>query len=625
MDIGGTLLMMLVAVPAIASVLCLTSSKQVAIRIVVLAASTVCIALALGFLLFVVNEDVSSFTLSREDLMEPDLLLVILDVVLAAAITYIGYIRRKWAISVLAVSTLVVSVYIELFAREEAVGPAFVADYLAIIMLLITNIVGAVICIYALGYMADEKKQRRFFAFMLLFISGMSGAVLSNDLTWLFFFWEVTTLCSYMLISHDGTPRAFVSAERALTYTLIGALAFSAAMVLMIEDFPTLELSEMRPDLMTDVVVVALPLLIIAGLAKSAQVPFQSWLVGAMVAPTPVSALLHSATMVNLGAYLMLRLWHYWTYYEYLGWGLVVLGGFTFLATSILAVRQSNSKRVLAYSTIGNLGLIFVCAGIATEASVAAGMLLLLFHAIAKGLLFLAVGTVKHETGSEDIEEMQELRQRMPLSAFAIYAGVFLILLPPFGLFIAKWMLSEAAVDMPMAAILLAVGFGATTVYYGKWLGRMYMTTSGSMRRPFKGAGMSGYFTWTLLTLIAMGVFLTVMFSSVVSGLVDPFVPSGTDVDVWGTVTTATGSVPVLGLLVVIFVSFVLFAFYARPKKEEFDTEYSCGEPLKAEISGSYIYDESVERLAIVASESVALLVLLILLFSPFIDMVVSA
>ncbi|MCE5297137.1 MAG: hypothetical protein LLG16_08575, partial [Euryarchaeota archaeon] len=495
----------------------------------------------------------------------------------------------------------------------------------AIVMLLITNIVGAIICVYALGYMADEKKQRRFFAFMLLFISGMSGAVISNDLTWLFFFWEVTTLCSYMLISHDGTPRAYVSAERALKYTLIGALAFSMAMVLLIEDFPTLEMSEMRPDLMTDVVVVSLPLLIIAAMAKSAQIPFQSWLVGAMVAPTPVSALLHSATMVNLGAYLMLRLWHYWSYYDYLGWGLVVLGGFTFLATSILAVRQSNSKRVLAYSTVGNLGLIFVCAGIATEVSVAAGILILLFHAIAKGLLFLAVGTVKHETGSEDIEDMQELRQRMPLAAFAIYTGTFLILLPPFGLFIAKWMLSEAAIEMPMAAILLAVGFGATTVYYGKWLGRMYMTSSGTMRKQFKGAGMNGFFTWTMLSLIAAGVFLTAAFSLVLSELVDPFVPSGTDVDIWGTVTTGTGSVPVLGLLVVVLVSFVLFAFYARPKKEEFDTEYSCGEPMKAEIAGSYLYDERVERLAIVASESIALIVLMILLLSPYIKMGVEA
>ncbi|MFA5313952.1 MAG: proton-conducting transporter membrane subunit, partial [Methanomassiliicoccales archaeon] len=387
MDIGGSLLILLIVVPAVASVLCLVSSQQAVIRSIVLAASFVCIVLALGFLLFIVNEDVSSFTLTRADLMEPDLLLVILDVALAIAIAYLGYLRRNWSIMVLAVLTLIISVYLEVFAKEEAVGPAFMADYLAIVMLLITNIIGAIICIYALGYMADEKKQRRFFAFMLLFISGMSGAVLSNDLTWLFFFWEVTTLCSYMLISYDGTPRAYVSAERALKYTLIGALAFSMAMLLLIEDFPTLEISEMRPDLMTDVVVVSLPLLMIAAMAKSAQVPFQSWLVGAMVAPTPVSALLHSATMVNLGAYLMLRLWHYWSYYEYLGWGLVVLGGFTFLATSILAVRQSNSKRVLAYSTIGNLGLIFVCAGIATEVSVAAGILILLFHAIAKGLL----------------------------------------------------------------------------------------------------------------------------------------------------------------------------------------------------------------------------------------------
>ncbi|MCE5296946.1 MAG: hypothetical protein LLG16_07575, partial [Euryarchaeota archaeon] len=137
-----------------ASVLCLVSSRQAAIRSIVLVASFVCIALALGFLLFVVNEDVSSFTLSRADMMEPDLLLVVLDIALSVAIAYVGYLRKNWSIMVLAVATLVISVYLEAFAKEEAAGPAFVADYLAIVMLLITNIVGAIICVYALGYMA---------------------------------------------------------------------------------------------------------------------------------------------------------------------------------------------------------------------------------------------------------------------------------------------------------------------------------------------------------------------------------------------------------------------------------------------------------------------------------------
>jgi ech hydrogenase subunit A len=317
----------------------------------------------------------------------------------------------------------------------------------------------------------------------------------------------------------------------------------------------------------------------------------------------------------------MLRMWHYWAYFDYLGWGLVLIGGTTFLVTSLLAVRQSNSKRVLAYSTIGNLGLIFACAGIATEVSIAAGILLLLFHAIAKGLLFLAVGTVKHELGSEDIEDMQELRQRMPLATFAIFAGTFLMVLPPFGLFMAKWMLSEAAVEMPLAAILIAIGLGATTVYYGKWLGGMYLTKNGSERMPLKGPGMSRYFTWTLLALIAIGVFLTLTFSVVLSGLVDPFVPSGTDVDIWGTVTTSTGAVPLYALLIVMLVSFVIFALYLRPGKKEWDVEYSCGEPFTAEISGQYLYGEKVERMTIVASDSITLIVVVILLVSPIISM----
>lgn len=620
MDAGGAVLVALVVIPSIAAILVAIGDREWHVKVVVLISSSVSIILALTALLLMVSDGTTFLMVERSELGEPDLAIVVMDILTTFVLIYVGYSRRNISILLLASMILITSIFIELLVKQRGDDPVLMADHLAVIMLLITNTVGAVICIYALGYMSGDRRQNRFFAFMLLFISAMNGAVVSNDLVWLFMFWEVTTLCSYMLISHDATAKAYVSAERALVYTLIGGLALSSSFILIAEDFPTLEISVMEPSMMTDIVVVSIPMIVIAALAKSAQLPFQSWLVGAMVAPTPVSALLHSATMVNLGAYLVLRFWHFWHFYDYLGWGLVAIGSITFLSTSIFALRQSNSKRVLAYSTIGNLGLVFVCAGIATEISVAAGVLLLFFHSIAKALLFLAVGMVKHTTGSEDIEDMQELRQRMPLAAFSIYAGVFLMVFPPFGLFVAKWMLSEAAVAMPAVALVLAVGLGATTAYYGKWLGRMYMSPSGSTRTPLKGKSVGRYYSYPILTLIAMGVSLSSIISLVIGGLVDPYVTSGAEVDIWGVLRTDTGAVPLFALFIVMGVCFVLFSLYLAPGKDEMDVEYTCGEPFQAVVGGAYLYDERAERWGIVISESTALALIVLLLISPYLD-----
>ena len=165
--------------------------------------------------------------------------------------------------------------------------------------------------------------------------------------------------------------------------------------------------------------VVMLPVLLLcfAGMNKAAQYPFGNWLLGAMVAPTPSSALLHSSTMVKAGVYLVLRCS---PVLQNSASGAIValIGGTSFVMCSALAISQSNGKKVLAYSTIANLGLIVLCAGIGTSFTLWAALLLIIFHAVAKALMFLCVGTVDHQTGSQDIEDMYGLVSRMPLLTF---------------------------------------------------------------------------------------------------------------------------------------------------------------------------------------------------------------
>jgi len=232
---------------------------------------------------------------------------------------------------------------------------------------------------------------------MYLFLSAMFGIIFSNNLLWLFFFWEVTTLCSFLLIGYRDDKASQDSAFRALNMNLIGGVVFAFGIVYLFVTTQTMELDKL---LLLDQGTVLLPAVCFAfaGLAKSAQFPFSSWLTGAMVAPTPVSALLHSSTMVKAGVYLILRVSPVMDN-TVAAQMLTLIGGVSFLVTALIAISQSNAKKVLAYSTISNLGLIVACAGVNTPAAVWSALLLIIFHAVAKSLLFLCVGSYRVQAG----------------------------------------------------------------------------------------------------------------------------------------------------------------------------------------------------------------------------------
>jgi ech hydrogenase subunit A len=198
-----------------------------------------------------------------------------------------------------------------------------------------------------------------------------------------------------------------------------------------------------------------------------------------MVAPTPVSALLHSSTMVKVGVYLVVRLAPSMQG-TILSQCVALFGAGGFLAGAALAVGQSNGKKVLAYSTISNLGLIFACAGLSTAESLTAATLLIVFHALVKALLFLCVGTVEQAIESRDIEDMRGLYARMPLTALITVMGVVMMIMPPFGLVLGKWMAMEAASRSLPVIVTLALGSALTVLYWARWAGTL-------MSDPFAG------------------------------------------------------------------------------------------------------------------------------------------
>ncbi len=411
-----------------------------------------------------------------------------LAVSLAIGVIVIGYgVRYKniWAV-VLAAIQLVASLVFEFgFAHTVEVEVGLYFDSLSLLMAFIIGIIGSGICVYALGYMEDFQKQhadqkdRRplFFAIMFLFLSAMFAIVFSNNMTWMFTAWEVTTVCSFLLIGFTKTDEAIRNAFRQIIMNIAGGIAFVAALyasaivlgTLSFDEF--LAMGQMFPAL----VVFPLACLAFAGITKAAQMPFHTWLLGAMVAPTPTSALLHSSTMVKAGVFLLVKLSPLFAVSMAPSLMVILVGGITFCLCSFMAISQSNAKRVLAYSTIANLGLIVACAGVGTPEAVWAACFLILFHAIAKSLLFLCVGTAEHHIGSRNIEDMDLLFERMPKLARLMMLGIMGMFIAPFGMLISKWATLVSFADTQQVALLILLAFGsaATFMFWAKWLGKL--------------------------------------------------------------------------------------------------------------------------------------------------------
>ncbi len=422
-----------------------------------------------------------TFTYPHEETI--DLILAVVEVLVAIFIITVGIKNKKYLVSVFSFVQTVLILFFEFTQKEGIeVKTAIVLDKLAIIMVLIVGLVGSLICLYAVGYMKDyhqhhnEFKERKsfFFAILFLFLSAMFGLVLSNNITWLYFCWELTTLCSFLLIGYTQTTEAKNNAFRALVINLGGGLAFAIAIVWIGTQFHTLELSEIVSKNPETMILIPAFLLAFAALTKSAQLPFSSWLLGAMVAPTPTSALLHSATMVKAGVYLLIRLAPL-IGATYVGKSVTLVGGITFLACSLMAISQSDAKKILAYSTLANLGLIVICASVGSQESIWAAILLIIFHAISKSLLFISVGSAEHQIGSRDVENMDILMGVSTRLAIFMLIGIAGMFLAPFGMLISKWVAMKAFIDSDdiLTVVILAYGSAATLFYWTKWMGKL--------------------------------------------------------------------------------------------------------------------------------------------------------
>lgn len=300
----------------------------------------------------------------------------------------------------------------------------FIPDGLGVLLAVIATVVGSLTVIFSTGYMHGEKSLGRYYALVLLFIGAMAGLVLSGSLFFLFLFWEMTALCSYALIAFDNdNPQAVRGGLKALLITQLGGVGLLVGVLVVYAwlgsfDIPTfLAQGGNLPGPALATVGFAF---LLAAATKSAQFPFHTWLPGAMEAPTPVSALIHAATMVNAGVYLLARFAPVLT--EVPGWTLAVIliGLITAVIGGLMALTTHDLKRTLAYSTISQLGYMVVAVGVG---GFFASQFHLFSHALFKALLFLGAGAVIHTVGTRDMRRMGGLWRKMPLVANTFVIG----------------------------------------------------------------------------------------------------------------------------------------------------------------------------------------------------------
>lgn len=475
--------------------------------------------------------------------------------------------RRLW-IPALVVLQAAGMALLEFGGRLPHAHRPLYADHFSVIMAVIIGVIGGLTAVYSIGYMTEYHshhpeipvRRRRFFFTVFVFLSAMFGIVFSNSLAWLFFFWEVTTVCSFVLIGYARTDEAKFSSFHALGLNLVGGLGFLMAMgyEAYFAGDPTLDADRLIASGPALAMVPAAGIAF-AGLAKAAQLPFSRWLLSAMVAPTPVSALLHSSTMVKAGVFALVKFAPVFRGTTE-GLLLALVGGLTFLVTSLVAVSQNNAKRVLGCSTVANLGLVAMCAGVGTPETLWAALLLIIFHAVAKALLFLGVGPIEHRIGSRNIELMEGLIATRPALGAIMIVGICGMFLAPFGMLISKYAALKALMDSHvLLAGLLAFGSGPTLFFWAKWMGKIVSIP----HRHQDVVGPISIDKWIALGTLTLGTLgACVFFPWVARWFVEPHVR-----EVYGTTSGLGpgGTAVMVGMLMGLFALPLLYAALPRP------------------------------------------------------------
>ena len=389
---------------------------------------------------------------------------------------------------------------------------SFVADGLGVFLAAVATVIGSLAVIFSIDYMKGEAQLGRYYALVLFFIGAMAGLVLTSNLLLVFVFWEITALCSYALISfHNDDPKAVAGGIKALIITQIGGIGLLVGALLVYSYMGTFDIPTFLAQsgkLPAGILALMAFGFLIAAAAKSAQFPFQTWLPDAMEAPTPISALIHAATMVNAGVYLLARFFP--AFAPVPGWRLAVIlvGMLSALLAAVMALVATDLKRVLAYSTVSQLGFMVYAIG---AGGIYASMFHLVSHAVFKALLFLGAGAVIHSVGTRDMRLMGGLGKKMPFIRTVFVIGALALAgLPILNGFWSKELILESGLSgsptWTYVVMLIVAGITALytfrcvwMVFYGKPRSELHAHDAGtSMRVALWPLAIGTLTTWLL-------------------------------------------------------------------------------------------------------------------------------
>ena len=526
------------------------------------------------------------------------------DILLLIFFGWVAIRQKSIPVGILSLLQLGALVYL-LYIVPHTEAPQLMMDKLSAFMFLLINVISSIIAIFSIKYMEDEPcssfRKKYFLSIIFWFIAAMNLVVSSDNLEYFFLFFELTTLASYLLIRFRKDEVSEKNAITALWMNQIGGVAILAAIYFIFSNgYGEATFSNLLANIGAEGLMLPLALICIAALIKGAQMPFSKWLLGAMVAPTPVSALLHSSTMVKIAPFVILRLS---PAIKDTAIASVIIGltAFVFLAAAIGALAQDNLKRILAHSTIALLALMMMMGALGTPVTTVAALLLMLFHGISKSMLFLNAGVLERVFHLKETSDMDRLAESGPFTALVIIIGFMSLLLPPFGAFIGKWLsietlgnyATEARLLGALTLVAVAGGGAVLTLLYFKVMGLIINRTGEKDRIDFEKTGTIYKGTmYALLVLIAVGIFglpllLGGLFAPVASDVLQ--LPVAVGMDGWN-MNIGSMTLPMVPLLIAFLMlpATIIAAMFVRFKNVDRAKEYMCGEKVNYSFGSFY-------------------------------------
>jgi len=526
------------------------------------------------------------------------------DILLLLFFGWIAIRRKSWLVGIMTVLQLGALSYL-ITIMPVADGRQFMVDKLSTFMFLLINVISSIIAIYSLQYIDDENcsvfRKKYFLSILFWFIAVMNLVVSSDNLEYFFLFFELTTLASFLLIGFRKDEPSVKNALTALWMNQIGGLAILVAIFFnMYYGYGSATFTNLLAHSSAPGILLPLALLSVAALIKGAQMPFSKWLLGAMVAPTPVSALLHSSTMVKIAPFIILRLSPALKDTPVAS-VVIALTGFVFVAAAIAALSQDNFKRILAHSTIALLALMIMMGAVGSPVTIVAALTLIFFHGISKCMLFLNAGILEKLFHFKQASDMDKLAETGPFTSLVITIGFMSLLLPPFGAFIGKWFSIETMGTLALHQKLLgalvvtsiACGGALLSLLYFKVLGLLIARTGNQDVVKFEKS--KPLYNGTMYILLALIIGSVLSFPFLMSNYFAPVASQTLGLSIAVAIEgwklhIASMTLSIVPLLIAFFLLpvTILLGMFVRFKNVDRVKEYMCGEKISYSFSSFY-------------------------------------